>query len=54
MRVQVVSRYGEATEEWNQMRSNITECNEQLKLAMTNHLPHIEQATERAAVAGKP
>ncbi len=51
--IHLVSRYGEATEEWNQMRSNITDCNEQLKLAMTNHLPHIENATERAAVAGE-
>jgi hypothetical protein len=47
----VVSRYGEATEEWKQMSSNIMDCNEQLKLAMTNHLPHIEEATERTAVA---
>jgi methyl-accepting chemotaxis protein len=39
------------TDEWNHMRSNITECNDQLRTAMTNHLPHIEQATERTAAA---
>jgi methyl-accepting chemotaxis protein len=38
-------------DEWNHMRSNITECNDQLRTAMSNHLPHIEQATERTAAA---
>jgi hypothetical protein len=43
----------QVAEEWNQMRSKIDECSDQLTLAMTNHLPHIEQASERSAAAGE-
>jgi hypothetical protein len=40
-----------AKAQWNGLVAEQREQGEQLKLAMTNHLPHIEAATERTAAA---